>query len=57
MTKWGVLTPSKPVGSAKTHKLDSIFAKLLSESKHEAFKVLFQDDAFLDDSELDRLLP
>jgi hypothetical protein len=57
MTKWGVLTPSKPVGSAKTHKLDSIFAKPLSESKHEAFKVLFQDDAFLDDSELDRLLP
>ena len=39
-------------------KYKSIFAKPLSESEHEAFKVLFQDNAFLDDfvPEVDTLL-
>ena len=39
-------------------KFESIFAEPLSESKYEAFKVLFQDHAFLDDfaPEVDTLL-
>jgi hypothetical protein len=30
------------------HKYESIFVESLSESKHEAFEVLFQDNSFLD---------
>jgi hypothetical protein len=39
-------------------KYESIFTGPLSESKHEAFKVLFPDNAFLDDfaPEVDMLL-
>jgi hypothetical protein len=38
---------------------ESIFAEQLSETKHEAFKVLFLDNVFLDGfaSEVDTLLP
>jgi hypothetical protein len=39
-------------------KYESIFAGPLSESKHEAFKILFPDNTFLDDfaPEVDMLL-
>ena len=39
-------------------KFESIFAEPLSESKHEAFKVLFLDNVFFDDfvTEVDILL-
>jgi hypothetical protein len=39
--------------------LESIFVEPLSESKHEAFKIFFPDDVFLDDfvPEVDGLLP
>jgi hypothetical protein len=50
---------SEPVDTAETQKLESIFAEPLLESKHEAFKVLFPDDTFLNDFvlEVDELLP
>jgi hypothetical protein len=35
------------------HKYESIFAEPLLKSKHEAFKVLFQDNSFLDDFALE----
>jgi hypothetical protein len=54
MAKWGLVTPSKPVDTVDTQKFQSIFAEPLSESKHEAFKVLFQDDFVW---EVDGLLP
>ena len=59
MVKLGLLNASEPVDAAESQKLESIFVEPLSESKHEAFKVLFRDDAFLDDlaPELDGLLP
>lgn len=40
-------------------KYESTFAAPLSPSKHEAFKVLFQEDSFLDDfaPEVEALLP
>ena len=59
MVKLGLANASEPVDTAETQKLESIFVEPLSESKHEAFKVLFHDDAFLDDlvPELDGLLP
>ena len=58
MVKLELVNASEPVDTAETQKLESIFVELLSESKHEAFKVLFPDDAFLDDfvSEVDGLL-
>jgi hypothetical protein len=40
---------AQPVDSADMHKYESIFVESLSESKHEAFEVLFQDNSFLDD--------
>jgi hypothetical protein len=58
MVKLGLADSAQPVDSAAAQKYDSIFAELLLESKHEAFKVLFQDNAFLDDfaPEVDMLL-
>ena len=49
MVKLGLANASEPVDTAETQKLESIFVEQLSESKHEAFKVLFWDDTFLDD--------
>ncbi|CAD6229065.1 unnamed protein product [Miscanthus lutarioriparius] len=59
MVKLGLANASEPVDTAETQKLESIFAKPFSESKHKAFKVLFSDDTFLDDfvSEVDGLRP
>ena len=59
MVKLGLANASKPIDTVEAQKLESIFAELLSESKHEAFKVLFPDDTFLDDIilEVDGLLP
>ena len=59
MVKLGLANASEPVDAVETQKLESIFVEQLSESKHEAFKVLFPDDAFLDDfvQEVDGLLP
>ena len=58
MIKLGLVDPAKTVDSAAAQKYESIFAGPLSESKHEAFKVLFLDNAFLDDfaPEVDMLL-
>jgi hypothetical protein len=46
------------VDSVAAQKYESIFAGPLSESKHEAFKILFPDNTFLDDfaPEVDMLL-
>ena len=41
MVKLGLTDSAQPVGSADLHKYESLFADPLSESKHEAFKVLF----------------
>ena len=49
MVKLGLADSAQNVDSTAIQKYESIFAKLLSESKHKAFKVLFQDKAFLDD--------
>ena len=59
MVKLGLVNASEPIDVAETQKLESIFVEQLSESKHEAFKVLFWDDTFLDDfvPEVDGLLP
>jgi hypothetical protein len=59
MVKLGLVNASEPIDTADTQKLESIFAEPLSESKHEAFKVLFPDDTFLNDFvlEVDGLLP
>jgi hypothetical protein len=48
MVKLGLANASEPINTAKTHKLESIFVEPLSESKHEAFKIFFPDDVFLD---------
>ena len=59
MVKSGLVNASEPIDTAETQKLESVFAEPLSESKHEAFKVIFPDDALLDDfvPEVDGLLP
>ena len=49
MIKLGLVDPAKTVDSAAAQKYESIFAGPLSESKHEAFLVLFPDNTFLDD--------
>jgi hypothetical protein len=58
MVKLGLADSAQPVGSADLHKYESLFAYPLLESKHEAFKDLFQDDSFPDDfaPEVDTLL-
>jgi hypothetical protein len=45
----GLVDSAQPVDSAAIQKYESIFIEPHSESKHEAFMVLFQDDAFLAD--------
>ena len=59
MAKLGLANTAQDVDTTAFQKYESMFADPLSESKHEAFKVLFQDDAFLDDfaQEVDELLP
>ena len=59
MAKLGLANTAQDVDTTAFQKYESMFADPLSESKHEAFKVLFQDDAFLDDfaREVDELLP
>jgi hypothetical protein len=59
LVKWGLTNSSLLVDTTTEQKLQSIFAEPLSDSKHEAFKVLFPNGAFLDDfvSEVDGLLP
>lgn len=41
MVKLGLADSAKPVDSAAIQKYESILAEPLSESKHDAFKVLF----------------
>lgn len=47
MVKLGLASATPSVDSASFEKFDSIFAEPLSATKHEAFKVLFQDNDFL----------
>jgi hypothetical protein len=56
MVKLGLADPAHTVDSAAAQKYESIFAGPLSESKHEAFKVLFPNNAFLDNFAPDILL-
>ena len=58
VVKWGLANSTQPIDTAPIQKYESIFAEPLLESKHKAFKVLFQYDVFLDDfvSEVNGLL-
>jgi hypothetical protein len=49
MVKLGLAQQEETVETELLEKYESTFAGPLSESKHEAFRVLFQEDAFLDD--------
>jgi hypothetical protein len=48
MVKLGLPSATRSVDLVAFKKFESIFAEPLSASKHEAFKVLFQEDDFLD---------
>lgn len=49
VVKLGIAEKEAAVDTELLNKFESTFATPLSESKHEAFRVLFQDDTFLDD--------
>jgi hypothetical protein len=48
MVKLGLAQQEETVDTKLLEKYESTFADPLSKSKHEAFRVLFQEDAFLD---------
>jgi hypothetical protein len=58
MVKFRLTQLAQPINSAAMQKYETIFAKPLSEFKHEAFKVLFHDKTLLDDftTKVDMLL-